>query len=452
MSLSAPTITDVSAGDVWNVVPSNTDGCGSSLAASTGCTYTVTFTPGGVDARHALLLVNDNWGSQLVTMSGTGTLVKISTAELPLANVTIGNTLSKTFTIMNVSSTLTLNFTAPQVLAGPDSGDFSVSGCTGSLAPGASCTEAATFTPSATGDRDALAWIYDNGGPSPQYIYLVGVGIRSATSDQLTVAASPSADGTVSPVSGTYYAPGTVVNLTATPKSGYYFTGWTGPGASAIANMSNASTTITMNAPESVTANFLVIPSYVVTVNTDDANGVASNCPAGGPSAGSGTNCSLRDALTAAAVTGMGNISFDGTVFNAKKSTAQNTITLTSLETLNIPSNTTINGPTTGSGATLTNLVTVNGTNSSTVFFVDLSVVNAEISGLTISGGSVDGYDFPGEGGGINNGGTLTITNSTISGNSTYRELGGGGIFNIRHADPAQQHGLREHCSVFVLP
>jgi hypothetical protein len=265
--------------------------------------------------------------------------VKMSTQEVTLGDVVIGNNLSKTFTITNVSSSLTLNFTAPQALAGPNPSDFSISGCTGSLAPKTSCTETATFTPIASGDREALTWIYDNGGPSPQYIYLIGVGIRSATSDQLTVAASPSADGTVSPVSGTYYAPGTAVNLAATPKSGYYFKDWTGPGASAVANTSSANTTITMNAPESVTANFLVIPSYVVTVNTDDTSGVASNCPADGPSGGSGSNCSLRDALAAGAATGMGmgNISFDGTVFNAKKSTAENTITVTSVETLNLP-------------------------------------------------------------------------------------------------------------------
>ena len=293
-----------------------------------------------------------------------------------------------------------------------------LSGCTGSLAPGASCRETATFTPSASGGRVALVWIYDNGGPSPQYVFLAGVGTRETSSPayQLTVSANPSADGTVSPASGTYYGPGTVMNLAATPKGGYYFKDWNGPGASAVANTSSANTTITMNASESVTANFLVIPSYVVTVNSDDASGVASNCPAGGPSGGSGTNCSLRDALAAAAGTGIGNISFDGTVFNAKKSTAQNTISLSSIDSLNIPSNTTITGPTTGSGATLTNLVTVNGTNATTVFFVDSSVANAEISGLTISGGSVNGYYSPGEGGGINNGGTLTITNSTISG------------------------------------
>jgi len=42
------------------------------------------------------------------------------------------------------------------------------------------------------------------------------------------------------------------VNLSATPNSGYTFSSWTGN----VANASSASTTVTMNAPQSVVANF----------------------------------------------------------------------------------------------------------------------------------------------------------------------------------------------------
>jgi hypothetical protein len=86
------------------------------------------------------------------------------------------------------------------------------------------------------------------------------------TSYQLTTAASPSADGTVTPTSGTYYAAGTVVNLAATPNSGYNFTSWTG----SVASASSASTTITMSAPENVTANFAAVtpPSFTVSSST----------------------------------------------------------------------------------------------------------------------------------------------------------------------------------------
>ena len=72
------------------------------------------------------------------------------------------------------------------------------------------------------------------------------------TSYLLTTAANPSIGGTVSPVSGTFYPSGTVVNLTATANSGYAFTSWTG----SVANANSASTTVAMTAPESVSANF----------------------------------------------------------------------------------------------------------------------------------------------------------------------------------------------------
>jgi predicted outer membrane repeat protein len=67
--------------------------------------------------------------------------------------------------------------------------------------------------------------------------------------------------------------------------------------------------------------------------------------------------------------------------------------------------------------------LTVSGNNASRVFQVN-AAVTATISGLTIS----DGYTDGGAGGGIyNNRGTLTVTSSTISGNTAFWA---GGIYN----------------------
>jgi hypothetical protein len=87
------------------------------------------------------------------------------------------------------------------------------------------------------------------------------------TQYQLTTAVSPSTDGTVTPPSGNYYNAGSVVPINATPNSGFQFNNWTSSPDN-VANPNAASTTITMNAPESVTANF--IPATVqVTVETN---------------------------------------------------------------------------------------------------------------------------------------------------------------------------------------
>jgi len=193
-------------------------------------------------------------------------------------------------------------------------------------------------------------------------------------------------------------------------------------------------------------------PSFVVETATDDPSGVAANCPVGG-----GSTCTLRDALTAAANAGGANITFVSSAFPAPNGAA---ITLGTTGTLTIPSNTTIEGLTTGSGTSLQNLVTVNGTggsegqfsvftvNSGTTAAIDnLTILNgsgssfnAVISGggilnngtLMVTGGNFVGNSSgsSGEGGAIFNGGTLTVAGSTFSGNSAGEDGGGGAIWN----------------------
>ena len=76
----------------------------------------------------------------------------------------------------------------------------------------------------------------------------------SATYYTLTLAVS--GNGSTSPSVGQHtYAAGTVVSITATPASGYRFAVWTGS-AGTIANVIAATTTVTVNADYSITANF----------------------------------------------------------------------------------------------------------------------------------------------------------------------------------------------------
>src|SRR5439155_1231749 len=125
-------------------------------------------------------------------------------------------------------------------------------------------------------------------------------------------------------------------------------------------------------------------------------------------------------------------IVFDSTVFNTPQ-----TITLagTQLELSDTTGATTITGPAAG--------VTVSGNNASRVFQVD-ALVTASISGLTMTGGntasygnygSVSGNTAEGGGGGVFNFlfCTVTLTNCTVSGNSTLHPGpfgGGGGVYN----------------------
>jgi hypothetical protein len=72
----------------------------------------------------------------------------------------------------------------------------------------------------------------------------------------LTTAVSPSGAGTVTPVSGASYLWGTSVPLVATPAASYVFSGWTASPI-AVANAASASTTVTVTAAETLTANFV---------------------------------------------------------------------------------------------------------------------------------------------------------------------------------------------------
>ncbi len=78
----------------------------------------------------------------------------------------------------------------------------------------------------------------------------------------LTSSSSPAGSGTVTPGNGSYFAAGTAVPVAATANPGYVFSNWSGP----VANANSASTTVTMNGPETVTAKFS--PAAGITIQT----------------------------------------------------------------------------------------------------------------------------------------------------------------------------------------
>jgi hypothetical protein len=98
--------------------------------------------------------------------------------------------------------------------------------------------------------------ILNDGRGEINILNAVGYDLVAATTQfELTTSANPSIGGTVTPASGGSYNSGTVVPITASPAAGYTFVNWTSsPGS--VADPTSASTTITMNAAETVTANF----------------------------------------------------------------------------------------------------------------------------------------------------------------------------------------------------
>ncbi len=89
----------------------------------------------------------------------------------------------------------------------------------------------------------------------------------TAANHNLTVSADPSAGGTTSPTPGTHsYSEGTVVDITATPATGYEFVSWSGDCSGTGACQ------VTMDADKNVTANFRVESSGILgDINSDFA-------------------------------------------------------------------------------------------------------------------------------------------------------------------------------------
>lgn len=71
------------------------------------------------------------------------------------------------------------------------------------------------------------------------------------TQYQLTTAVSPTDAGYVLPPTGGWYATGSLVTVSVTPNTGAAFGNWTG----AVANAAGVATTVSMTAPQSITAN-----------------------------------------------------------------------------------------------------------------------------------------------------------------------------------------------------
>lgn len=171
--------------------------------------------------------------------------------------------------------------TAPPttVQTNPVGVQFSVDGITAQIAPetlnlspGPHILAVPVSTSVTSGTQTAFTGWSDSGAAS-HIIEVTGTATTyTATFNiqyQLTTASFPEPGGTVSPATGAFFDAGSSVPLTATATAPYTFTSWSGA-ASGTAN----ATTITMRAPQSVTANFAV-PGFTCAITGDATASVA---------------------------------------------------------------------------------------------------------------------------------------------------------------------------------
>jgi phospholipase C len=152
-----------------------TNTCGSSVAAGANCKITVSFVPtiSGILYGDLIIFSNDGASPRTVDMQGIGQTIKFMPNKLTFAGQAVGTTSNPMpVQLSNASATESLvvgTFTP--------TGDFAAnSNCPSSLGPKASCTVNITFTPSAKGARTGSISVTSSDFRSPQLINLSGTG------------------------------------------------------------------------------------------------------------------------------------------------------------------------------------------------------------------------------------------------------------------------------------
>ena len=216
-------------------------GAGGTVSPASG-----TFFPAGsvqnVTATANSGFVFANWTGPVANAASAATTVTMSGP----VSVTANFTANVGITVQTVPAGLSIivdgnTFAAPQVF---------------NWVPGSNHT-IATVSPQGSGGTRYVFNNWSDAGAISHAVVAPGSATTfTATFDTeylLTTAAG--AGGTVTPASGSFFAAGSVQNVSATPNSGFAFNGWTGP----VANAAAAATTVTMSGPVTVTAAFATL-------------------------------------------------------------------------------------------------------------------------------------------------------------------------------------------------
>ena len=163
---------------------SETNTCGTSVAAGASCTITVTFKPAATGALTASVVIADNafLSPQSVPLSGTATpavpIAGLSAQSASFSTTAVGTTESLSPVVLTNSGTaaLTLTGTGKGIsITGTGAAQFGQTNtCGTSVAAGATCNITVSFKPTTSGSFTAALSVADNAAGSPQTVSLSG--------------------------------------------------------------------------------------------------------------------------------------------------------------------------------------------------------------------------------------------------------------------------------------
>jgi hypothetical protein len=153
-----------------------TDTCGTSLAALKSCTITVAFNPSSPTAETATLNIDDNaiGAVQAVTLNGIGAIepIVVFPVQLRFGTQSVGSNTTFPVTLANATNAA---MTIESVAAVP-SVFTQTNSCGTSLAVGASCTINVTFSPTGTGLVNGTLSFGLNTQPASVMVNMSGMG------------------------------------------------------------------------------------------------------------------------------------------------------------------------------------------------------------------------------------------------------------------------------------
>lgn len=170
---------------------SETNNCGSSVAAKSDCQIQVTFTPTLAVSKSGVVTVTSNAGDSPdnIQLHGTGVspTVTVSPASLTFGNQAVGTTSPTQAVTITNNQTKALSITSIAA-----STEFSeTNNCPASLAAAANCTVKVAFAPTQTGQQSGTLTITDNVTGSPQVVTLSGSTASAATQTSVTSSLNP---------------------------------------------------------------------------------------------------------------------------------------------------------------------------------------------------------------------------------------------------------------------